>query len=94
MLVAMLAIKNPSEVAVRLLEISKMDKSRLAGLWGELFESPPPRGMRRDLLVRFVAYKFQEGIFGGLNRDTKNRLNELARRIAKDPNAALGGHHR
>jgi len=87
----MLAIKNPSEVAVRLLEISKMDKSQLAMLWRELFESPPPRGARRDLLVRFVAYRFQERIFGGLDRDTKNRLNELARRIAKDPNAALIG---
>jgi hypothetical protein len=84
-------MQKSSEIAGRLTEISNMGKSQLVELWKELFVTPPPAAARRDLLVRFVAYKFQERAYGGLRLETKKRLLELARRIAKDSKADLIG---
>jgi len=85
------AMKNLSNVRDRLLEIGKMAKPDLIKLWKELYRTEPPQKARRALLLRFIAYRFQEQTLGGLSRETKNRLLQLARRIEKDPNSDLIG---
>lgn len=82
-------MKSLADANARLLEIGKMPRSKLAKLWKELYGTAPPQKARRDLLVRFVAYRLQEQILGGLSRETKNRLLQLARRIKRDPDANL-----
>lgn len=86
-----LVIANKPNVQERLLEISKMPKPELVRVWRELYGTAPPKKARRDLLVRFVAYRVQEQILGGLSQETKKRLLQLARRIEKDPKADLIG---
>jgi hypothetical protein len=82
---------NRKSVKERLLEIGKMPKPELVRLWREFYGTAPPKQGRRDLLVRFVAYRFQEQTLGGLSHKTKNRLLQLARRIEKDPKTDLIG---
>jgi hypothetical protein len=72
-------------------EIQRMTKAELVLRWKELFGIAAPIPFRRDLLVRFVAYKLQERIHGGLTRRTEARLLKLAQRVAKDSDADIVG---
>jgi hypothetical protein len=72
-------------------EIDRMTRAKLVLRWKELFGIDPPIPLRRDLLVRFVAYKVQERVHGGLTEQTKTRLLKLAQRVAKDSDADLAG---
>ena len=35
--------------------------------WWRLYQTPPPRRLSRDLLIRGIAYKLQENAHGGLS---------------------------
>jgi hypothetical protein len=46
--------------------------------WLDLYGRPVPKYVRRDLMVRGVAYQMQVKAFGGLSEVTKQRLREIA----------------
>ena len=46
--------------------------------WEALYGNPAPRSLRRDLLIRAVAYQLQVKAFGGLSARTKRKLREIA----------------
>jgi hypothetical protein len=46
--------------------------------WSALYGNPAPPSLRRDLLVRAVAYQLQVKAFGGLSPVTKRLLREIA----------------
>jgi len=81
----------PPEVENRLALLPKMSKGQLLALWKQLFRLTPPRGGRRDLLIRFLAYRMQEQAYGGVSQATRRRLAELARKFETNPNAELPG---
>jgi hypothetical protein len=66
------------EIEDRFALLPGMSKPKLIDLWNELFKVPAPRQLRRNLLVRFVAYKQQEKVYGDLSPATRKRLHELA----------------
>jgi len=68
-----------------------MSKAQLLALWNQLFTTPPPRKVRRDLLVRLLGYRIQEQASGGLSPATRKALDELARKFESNPNAELLG---
>jgi hypothetical protein len=63
--------------------------------WRRLYRGEPPRCMIRDLLIRAIAYRMQERVYGGLAPATKRRLQGLVAAIeangteAFDPGIAL-----
>ncbi len=65
-----------------------LDKAALRAQWFELFKRPAPE-LRRDLLIRILAYRIQEQAYGGLSPRTRSRLRRLARLFEKGPRAAL-----
>lgn len=79
----------PPEIGNRLALLSGMSKPQLINLWNELFKVHPPRQLRRNLLIRFVAHKMQEKVYGGLSPVSRKRLREFARKIATNPTAEL-----
>ena len=46
--------------------------------WPALYGNPAPRSLRRDLLIRAIAYQLQVKAFGGLSTATKRMLREIA----------------
>jgi len=62
--------------------------------WRRLYHSEPPR-ISRELLIRGIAYRFQELEHGGLGKTTRRKLKTLAKmfrttgRVAPDPGLAL-----
>lgn len=57
---------------------------RVRAQWRERFKSAPPAHRSKDLLVRAYAYELQVRAHGGLKRDIKRKLEELASRFTED----------
>ena len=73
----------------RLKRLPAQSRPALLALWRELFGVPAPAELRRELLVKFLAYRIQEQAYGGLSHSTRKRLKDLARKIEEDPKADL-----
>jgi hypothetical protein len=56
--------------------------------WEEIFNSDPPKGLRRNLLVPILAYKIQEQKFGSLSKPCRTRLSRLGEVIENDANCS------
>jgi hypothetical protein len=69
-------------------------------LWPQWFDHPPPRGLRRDLLVRTLAYRIQQRAHGGLSPAMRTKLRALAeagkthsiRDVGETPRLTPGTH--
>jgi hypothetical protein len=68
-------------ISDRLLALPLLQKTALFQLWQELFNTDPPEGMRKELLVQFLAYRIQEKEFSELSDRSHRRLGELAASI-------------
>ena len=64
--------------------LSHFTPGALRALWPQWFDRPPPAKLRRELLLRALAYRMQERATGGLTTATRTRLQALAE----------GGKHR
>jgi len=58
--------------------LPKMGKTDLCQKWQELFNKPAPQHLRKEFMVRILAYKIQENAFGGLSTATRRRLKQIA----------------
>ena len=67
-----------SLIQKKLAELKALDTSGLRMLWGKVFERPAPKSMRRDLLLRALAYHVQEQELGGLKPAVRRRLARAA----------------
>jgi hypothetical protein len=56
----------------------------LRTVWPQWFDRPPPAKMRRELLVRALAYRMQERAAGGLSQATRTKLRTLAEAVKQD----------
>jgi Protein of unknown function (DUF2924) len=73
----------------RLASLPNLSKPALCSLWKQLFKSEPPLKVRKELVLRVIAYRLQEQEFGGLNDAQRRRLRQLASAIEANPNAAV-----
>ncbi len=77
------------DVSERLKTLPAMSKIGLSRLWEELFNKPVPERIRKELMVRILAYRIQEQAFGGLSPKTRRRLDQIAGALGKNQNAAI-----
>jgi Protein of unknown function (DUF2924) len=76
-------------VTSRLAELPNLCKSDLRAEWQRLFGRPAPDALRKDLMVRVLAYRIQEWHFGNLKPATSKRLQQIAKACAAHPRAPL-----
>jgi hypothetical protein len=74
-------ISAPEALTDRLRGISALSSEQLRREWQRLYRVPPPQSLRRDLLLRGIAYRIQEQTLGGLRPSTLRRLNTLGRTL-------------
>jgi hypothetical protein len=79
----------PAEITKRLRLLSAFGKPELSAEWQRLFSRPAPEALRKDLMLRVLAYRIQEVAFGGLKPATRKRLQQLAKAIAENPRAPV-----
>lgn len=74
-----------SSVLAQLSALKGAPASALKARWRELFDTEPPAYNRRFLESR-LAYRIQELAYGGLSRETLDRLKAMAQQYAnQDP---------
>ncbi len=60
-----------------------LSRLQLLELWQKVYGRGAPEGLRRELLVPFLAYRIQENALGGLKPSTLSELRRIARDLEK-----------
>lgn len=69
-------------------ELARLEGLRLGELravWQQRYGTPPPIKKSRDVLLRLLAWRLQEDVYGGLAPETLQQLRRLAQAFARDP---------
>jgi hypothetical protein len=74
-------------VPVQIAKLRTLSRQQLLDMWQKLYRRAAPNGIRRELMVPFLAYRIQENAFGGLKPAVRKELGRLARHL-KNPTAA------
>jgi hypothetical protein len=64
-------------------ELTRLTTPELRTLWRRQHQVQVPKGLSRDLLIRFIAWRLQEEALGGLGKPTLRRM-EATRVQMKD----------
>jgi hypothetical protein len=72
-----------SDIQGQIAKLPTLPRLQLLALWRSLYRKPAPAGIRRELLVPFLAYKIQENAYGGLKPSTLSELRRIARDLEK-----------
>jgi hypothetical protein len=65
--------------AVEIERIRSLDLDALRAEWRKVFKRAPPTCLTEDILGRMIAYRLQEQVLGGLDRQTVKMLDRLGR---------------
>jgi hypothetical protein len=66
----------PDEMRQQIDNLAKLPRAELAERWHGHYGCPPPKGVKRSLLERSLAWHVQANAFGGLDRRTLRVLRE------------------
>jgi len=66
------------ELSAEIAGLTTLSRKQLQACWRELYRNEPPSKISRDLLIRAIAYRLQENIYGGLKPATRRILAKVA----------------
>ena len=70
--------RSSRSISVEVVDLlTDMSREELVQRWEAIYGSPPPRGIKRPLLERAIAWHLQAKRFGGLPARTTRELREL-----------------
>ena len=78
------------DISHKLAELLHLSRQQLLDLWQKLYRRPAPVGLRREVLVPFLAYRIQENAYGRLKPSTRAELRRIARLL--EPSRGPGKH--
>jgi hypothetical protein len=68
------------ELSQRIAALNELTAQQLRDEWRRLYRGQPPR-LSRDLLIRTIAYRMQELVYGGLSKATERKLAVLTKEL-------------
>lgn len=69
------------QVSIEVAKLPSFTRQQLLDLWLKLYGRAAPPGIRRELMVPFLAYRIQEKAYGGLKPATRAQLLRIARAL-------------
>ena len=66
--------KSDLDVTAEIGRLENLGIDELRQEWRHLHQTPPPKRLSRDILLRGITYKLQERVFGGLSKATLRKL--------------------
>lgn len=73
---------DPAGLASALASLPGLPRAELLARWRTLYGAEPPRKISRPILVRAIAYRMQEQVYGGLSPLTRRALARAAEAAA------------
>lgn len=70
-------------------ELKIMAREELISEWEKYYGHPPPKHIGRNLLIRSIAYKYQEEVYGGLSAEARKQLEKLIREYKSTPDNSV-----
>jgi hypothetical protein len=64
-------------------KLHTLPRQQLLSLWRKHYGRAAPQGIRRELIVPFLAYRMQENVHGSLKPSTRSELRRIARGLEK-----------
>jgi len=83
-------IELDAHVSRKILGLRAMSRAQLLDLWQAVYKKAAPPGVRREILVPFLAYKIQENAYGGLKPSVRAELRRIAQSLKSNPSGLLG----
>jgi Protein of unknown function (DUF2924) len=74
-----------TDITEQIERLPSLRRDQLIPLWNRHFQTPPPKTLRKELMVPLLGYRMQEGLHGGLSLHARNRLKQIAAGLAKGP---------
>jgi len=71
--------RSHQSLDVQIGALQDLSRAQLVEQWIKLFKCPPPKGVKRGLLKRAIAYQLQVKRYGGLKPKTKKTLVAIAK---------------
>ena len=68
-----------ADIADQIAQLRGFSRQQLLEMWQKLYRRAAPLGIRREIMVPFLAYKIQEDAYGGLKPATRAELRRIAR---------------
>ena len=69
--------RDRTAIEARLARLVSLDRAALTGAWTECYGSPPPPKTSQHLMVKAIAYRWQEEALGGLSANTRKALRRI-----------------
>lgn len=73
-----------AKLEAELARIQGMTYVQLKSVWREHFGGTPPIKRSRDVLMRLIAWRLQERVYGGLDEETRRRLERLGQAFSRN----------
>jgi hypothetical protein len=73
----------PAAIADQVAQLHTLSRQQLLEMWQKLYQRAAPQGIRRELMIPFLAYRIQENAYGGLKPSTRSELRRIARDLEK-----------
>ncbi len=86
-------MKRPGkeEVEREIAALDQQDISALQERWRQLYRVPSPISIRRGFLIRAIAYRVQELVYGGLKPATLKQMRTIAAHARSERQRSRGG---
>ena len=72
------------DIDADLMRLEALTNFELRGEWRRLHHMQQPKSLSRDLLLRGITYKIQEGAFGGLSKSVLRKLTGAGLDVTSD----------
>jgi DUF2924 family protein len=73
-----------SQIPDQMAKLRALPRSELLDLWQELYKKAAPKGVRREILVPFLAYRIQENAYGGLKAKVVAELHRIGKTLDRN----------
>jgi len=72
-----------TNISDQVAKLPTFSRQQLLDLWKRLYRRAAPRGMRRERMIPFLAYRIQENAYGGFKPSTLSQLRRISRRLER-----------
>ena len=73
------------ELGKKIEDLKGWDRATLLAEWKRLYDTDAPKHLSKPLMVRFISYRWQEEVYGGLSAADQKLLDKLEAAYERNP---------